>query len=310
MAKIERAQDLPEWFDLEKYSGCKSFGATEWFEQLVCRKHLLRGNPEYPDRQIVTRPIFKEITYKNEHGEVIENGALMLSDHVAMNQSEAMSQWRERIGKDIHSLRAAPLAAQLWLSDALKDPMPTVASMTIADLRDVVRHSALKVGFSKTPSLQNHIHNSDFDNLPESVKCEEIYLRRFALERSNRAAILVNLDTSNADLKLAFSAWLKEARADQQSAAKRNKPSYNRWARYGLLPYLDLRIWEMETGNEIPDRVVCRAISDVKNSDAGEENIRKTLTPLAAELMRDLSALQALAAIETSGKSKPETFQD
>ena len=122
---------------------------------------------------------------------------------------------------------------------------------------------------------------------------------------------MVDLSATDAILKEAFSSWLKSARAAEKenSATTRNKPAYDRWGRYGLLPYLDLQIWALENGTHIPDRVMSAAIS---HYDAGEANLRKTLAPLAAGLMQDLSALHALAAIEASRltPAEPETFDD
>lgn len=45
MAKINRVDDLPEWFDLKKYIGCESFGAVAWLEQLERRQELLELHP-------------------------------------------------------------------------------------------------------------------------------------------------------------------------------------------------------------------------------------------------------------------------
>jgi hypothetical protein len=121
--------------------------------------------------------------------------------------------------------------------------------------------------------------------------------------------IQVDLGASDSVLKDAFAIWLKTERGSRQvSATKRSKPLYDRWARYGLLPYLDLLIWAMETDTHIPDRVMSAAISCY---DAGEANLRKTLAPLAASLMRDLSGLRALAAVEaaTITPIDPETFK-
>ena len=99
--------------------------------------------------------------------------------------------------------------------------------------------------------------------------------------------------------------WLKEVRANQQTKAKRQKPSHTNWARYGLLPYLDLLIWAMETDTNIPDRVMSAAVSKY---DAGEANLRKTLVPLAADLMASLSTLQAMVAARVP--ADPEELKD
>lgn len=104
----------------------------------------------------------------------------------------------------------------------------------------------------------------------------------------------VDLNAPDIVVKQGFAVWLKEARAHQASAPKGKNKMYERWAGYGLLPYLDLRIWELLTGNSINRYVMVDAVEYVK----GEASFSKTVVPLAAELMRDLSGLQALAAVE------------
>lgn len=146
------------------------------------------------------------------------------------------------------------------------------------------------------------ISNQEFDSeklLEEEIKPVEInfYLPDVLPE----SVITVDLNASDAVLKESFTAWLKRARASQAAnIPKRTKPLHDRWARYGLLPYLDLLIWSIETGIHIPDRVMSAAIS---RHDAGEANLRKTIAPLAAELMRDLSELRALAAVEAAART-------
>ncbi|WP_206073443.1 DUF6387 family protein, partial [Pseudomonas viridiflava] len=70
---------------------------------------------------------------------------------------------------------------------------------------------------------------------------------------------MVNLAASDTEIKQAFAAWLTETRIHHPIKGRREKPT--NWVRYGLLPYLDLLIWEMETGTDIPDRVMAAAIS-------------------------------------------------
>lgn len=124
------------------------------------------------------------------------------------------------------------------------------------------------------------------------------------------AAVRVDLDAPDALILESFAAWLAEARAlkGQPRDKKFYRPNFGRWMRYGLLPYLDLLIWATETQNHIPDRVMSAAIGSY---DAGESNIRKTVAPLAESLMRDLSELRALAAIEVTTKrpTTPETSE-
>lgn len=301
MAKIDRVKDLPRWFDLEKYRQAETFGEKEWFEQLAYRKWLLMNNPEYPVRQTITRSIVKEITYKDENGDIVPDGALLFSGDVAIDDAEALADWRKKVGKAAAPLREFPFAIEQWDHKYIKNAQP-VTSMTIGDMHGVLVQGALTTKRNGTSSLlQDYIDTFKF----EEVSHKAIYHRPFSLESITRAAVMVNLGTTNGEIKQAFDTWLKEVRANQQSKAKRQKPSHTNWARYGLLPYLDLLIWAMETDTHIPDRVMSAAISDY---DAGEGNLRTTLAPLAVDLMSNLSGLQALAAARA--RANPETLKD
>ncbi|EPA0351946.1 DUF6387 family protein [Pseudomonas aeruginosa] len=114
------------------------------------------------------------------------------------------------------------------------------------------------------------------------------------------SAILVDLRATDFELKRHFSAWLKEKRKLQENRQSGKNKLYQKWARYRLLQYLDLKIWGDENELHIPDRVMAAAIT---RHNQGEENIRKTVAPLAKRLMSDLSELRALAA--NPEKTKP-----
>ncbi|MNE40638.1 hypothetical protein D3C80_1346720 [compost metagenome] len=117
--------------------------------------------------------------------------------------------------------------------------------------------------------------------------------------------VMIDLRASDAVLKKAFSSWLEGVRADHP-AAERPKAIYDRWARYGVLPYLDLCIWAWETETHIPDRVMSAAIS---HYDVGEANLRKTIAPLAEGLLSDLSELRAVASLEAAAQNPPSIAQ-
>lgn len=113
--------------------------------------------------------------------------------------------------------------------------------------------------------------------------------------------VMIDLRASDAALKDAFSAWLTKARSAQPQIAK-PKALYDRWADYGVLPYLDLSIWAWEVDAHIPDRVMSAAIS---RDDVGETNLRKTIKPLALGLLADLSALEEVASIDAARDNQP-----
>jgi len=299
VAKIDRVKDLPLWFDLEKYRQAETFGEKEWFEQLAYRKWLLMKNPEYPARLTIARATFENITYQDESGEIVPDVALLCTGDVAIGHAEAMADWRKWVGKPAAALRADPFAVEQWGQEYFTKAQP-VTAMTEGDLKGVLVQGALRAQKSgNSPLLQDYIDTLE----REEVKKQAVYHRPFALQPITRAAVMINLDASDGEIKRGIDAWLKGARASHPSKGRREKPS--NWVRYGLLPYLDLLIWEMETDTDIPDRVMAAAISSY---DAGEDNLRKTLVPLAARLMGDLSGLQALIALHASADSEAAEY--
>ncbi len=298
MAKIDRVEDLPEWFDLEKYRECETFGAAEWLEQVERRHDLLGLHPSYNERIA-------------QHGQehwlefALEFWALTIQEPAQMvRENPVDSPSKGKIGE--------------WMADAKNQPIRSICVMDLVwqgtrDL-DAERNGKAVKGISKRWAAINPSAISVWDSVEHASS--PLSLNYYDEEGSyyngggNEIPIVqVDLGASDAALKEAFSLWLRDARASQKTAsARRSKPLYDRWGRYGLLPYLDLRIWEMETDSHIPDRVMSAAISSY---DAGESNLRKTVAPLADSLMRDLSEIKSLVAVEAASRvlANPETFK-
>lgn len=297
MAKIDRVEDLPEWFDLEKYQGCESFGAAEWLEQLDRRRDLLTLHPDYNSR-------------------VVQDDSSAWLEFV-------LDFWRSAVLEPARAVREEPIGSPSkgkfrdWMSHASNQPIRPVVVMDLfwqAD-RD---HAAESVGLaakgiSRRWNAINGYKISDLAehaNTPLSINYYDNEGRHCGGGNTEIPIVQVDLAASDAVLKEAFSMWLKGARSTHKPVStKRTKPLYDRWMRYGLLPYVDLLIWGMETNSHIPDRVMSSAIS---RYDAGEANLRKTIAPLGANLMRDLSEIQALAAVEaaTRAQDKLESSKD
>lgn len=115
-------------------------------------------------------------------------------------------------------------------------------------------------------------------------------------EREQDAAVaIVDLATTDAVLEGEFKAWLAKARAARPpQRPTRNRPAIDRWAGYGLLPYIDLAIWSLETDTKISEAKMAAAI--YSDPCAEPDKIGDTVAPLARALMTDLSPLRALAA--------------
>lgn len=327
MAKIDRVQDLPEWFDLEKYRGCEEFGAIEWFEQLSCRQDMLFGNPDYPDQRG---------TFNGEPaGEQIK--------------ANWRRMWRAVLAQTVAELRADPLGyprrygheePELRAAEIVANPSSRpVSGVTFGWVKLEAQRALDFPGIfadwlDRDEALEsqadgwNMIHEAighDQDLLARlhgpSPITDEMLKRMTGAHRQTAPAgyygmaypnevpvtiaaphALARVDLSAPDSVLmeGFEVWLAEARAARGIDRDRrfHRPNFGNWVRYGLLPYLDLLIWSMETDTEITWDVmaaVCRP-----HAVGGGEPMRKTVGLLAGNLMRDLSELKALAALEAA----------
>ena len=123
-------------------------------------------------------------------------------------------------------------------------------------------------------------------------------LDAFSRRWNSSANVRVNLLLPDNVLLEHFKELLKDIRAVLASAGppieNKQRPNFGLWQSLGILPYLDLRLWELEAGIKIPNRVVADAI--FPRGQGGEETVRKTTTKIAKSLLAD-EHLETLAAI-------------
>lgn len=76
------------------------------------------------------------------------------------------------------------------------------------------------------------------------------------------------------------------------------RPDSASWIYFGVLPYLDLKLWAQVEGVQIPNRVFADAI--FPPGEGGEEVVRKTTSKIADQVLTAtyLQELAAIAALE------------
>lgn len=278
MAKVNRVADLPEWFDLKKYAGTEKFKAAEWVEQLEIRQNIFECMPVSAEEEIEDEVfgikwhffVSGEIKHTRETPVFLCNNPskwALFPESRPVKPFNLLEQ-REQLVNDWRAVQGGE--ASQWL---------------------VERWEA----FDKDCKWRFHRLETD----EEIQRVKQLRAPFFLTDRGDNSTeipvISVDLRAADAVLRASFEIWLKEARALSPEISKRNRPAYNDWSRYGLLPYLDLLIWSKETGRHIPHRVLSEAVS-IYNK--GESSFGKTVVPLAARLMDDLSELRALAVHE------------
>lgn len=267
MAKINRVEDLPEWFDLEKYRGVESFVAADWFRCLLIRQQILRAADVFGTG---TQFSFADLITKTKEG-----------------------------AQELAELRRTPLSrdacnAYFWLAEHYDHDLPAspVRDLSMWDLAHQFQCDRDDVSVGDAPPFaveRWHLIATD-----ELFTAPELDDQPVGDILDLGAPLLVDLRVKDSVLIGAFAAWLKNARTKRLTNCERERPDYKSWVRYGLLPYLDLLIWSKETGNDITHHVMAQAVGYCKGGDS----FRRTVPSLAEKLLRSLAELEALAAIE------------
>jgi hypothetical protein len=271
MAKIDRVEDLPDWFEIENYRGAENFGAVDWYQHLALRRYLITLQQ-----------------YQHEaHQKLRESAAATFARYVIHTRETSVDR--------------AQIPSTIANPQTLRDDKKGVAHLTFRHLQDhALNNSDLKVPRKWFADMSERGLTFEVGPTPMDKPLFLTGYPGYVIEQYGTAR--VDLDYPDAILMEGFKEWLAETRAlkGQQQAKKYHRPNFRRWARYGILPYLDLTIWAIETESHIPDRVMAAAV--LPRLDFGEGNLRKTIAPLADSLMNDLTELRALASAEATGR--------
>jgi len=286
MEKIDRVSDLPKWFNLDNYSQAQNFNSTEWLRQLEVR-HLLIG------------------LLKRKHVKPFD--PLIDGFDSLTEQLDSLTDSIRASAQKMYAAIAPKILGSTDFDVLSRMSLVGLKGVENLDTQDLWEHALNTfddpVEFFEAIKRRNHDYYSAPILSPDPVRLTAAH----STDREVYAAVKVSLDLPDAVLFEGFKAWLAETRqAAGATRSKYHRPAYGRWASYGLLPYLDLMIWAQESNMHIPDRVMSAAVS---RYDKGESSFRKTVVPLAAGLMRDLSEFRAFVAVEAQSSANPETFE-
>jgi len=276
--KIKHISELPKWFDLNNYTKVRTLSMYDWHVQLVFRKHCL----DCPNMSALAEPIaiMREKTViklaDHHHFNLWYGISCMMNiqKFVTTQENNAISSLTMRNFFNIEKfLLLERKTYQPELADHVIDIMQFFSSPShtpTSGTKFLDTSDGLNFNTSKQEWMNEPIYKSA---LPE-LKAEGL--------------INVNLDYSDDILIEQFKKWLSAIRVELDTRTKSKaikQADLNSWALYGVLPYLDLKIWERETNLSIPNRVMADAI--YLRGVGGEETVRKTTTPLVEQLLSD-----------------------
>lgn len=272
MSKIKSIGDIPKWFDIDNYRAAESFGAIDWYAQLKQRQF-----------------IFTLLDYRKDK-----------SSDLSKQAEKSFELNIEHLrGKDIRLTNIPNFFGDRSLAEHLKSEKQVIHSLTFRHLHDHAKNfDALD---QPTEKWLNRL-NSQCEETPYTKNNEvdqPLILSTYLSPKEHIATANVNLNLPDALLIKGFASWLEQVRRSRGEFTNKryHQPVLKRWAQNGLLPFIDLEIWRLETGSKLPDRIMAATL--FPRLDFGEENIRKSTRPLAQSLMNDLSELQAIAALES-----------
>jgi len=279
--KIKHVSELPNWFKLEKYEFSKELDSAGWYEQFYIRRnflrsllHCYRGNKPFPSEfQLAIQS-----SHENPHIDIFKD---------------------QRISNYCH-----PNSPLHLIKEKNTQQLLGIKSLTMREYicyKFFIRPDRLKYAedWYDTPYDEKEIYPKDAPWLDEPIN------------NSYQPEVGTLTDTIRITLALPDSLLIENFKQHLAILRKRvtgfnykhfHKSDFNNWIKFGILPYIDLMIWEHETNARIPNRIMANVLYPL--GDKGEETIRKTTNPLMNMLLteRTLHLLTAQAALEIMEK--------
>ena len=278
--RIKNKSELPEWFSLEKYDPANNLDAAGWYIQLYIRAGCLSF---LSDSQII--PGILNLIRAAPIIDVTTNNDLSFHYHSGMFYEEPII---EQSKHGVHSLTVHELY---------------MAAINMEKSKSIQAKAYFEVILGippENPRAQPLINREVIALLHEPVH----HVLRKPLDQ---ALLGVNLLLPDRELVEQFKAYLPVLREECDAELFKEKwhqPDFAEWARLGVLPYLDLIIWEKGNDAKILQWVMEEAI--FPSSEGSEDRIRKTTAPKAKELIskKTLAILRA-QAIREQGEQRP-----
>lgn len=288
--RIKHVSALPGWYSLDKYKKAESLDAAGWYEQLSVRADTLNLSE-----------------------------ALLAQS----GRREGPAWQNKGIIKALNLIRATPiidltsddLLRAVFCGGALQELISRDPLYTLGVHLTTVRSHYMterRIEKEKRSYARNFFNQFDDDNWLKPFKYKGMEWMNWPIDEIADSSRLhlnaqVNLRLPDKVLIAQFKQFLKDQRSTLQrvgiSIENKQKPDFAAWQRFGVLPYLDLRMWEREAGIKLSNRVMADAI--FATGDGGEEVVRKTTAKLANTLLTEehLETLAAVAAREIMNRN-------
>ncbi|PZP53573.1 MAG: hypothetical protein DI586_10865 [Micavibrio aeruginosavorus] len=295
---IRDTKELPDWFDLIKYQKAENLDAAAWYELFLQRWSLTFYYGYGPARVTGLGGGFEKVLEQ------------LRSDPLHLLIDDIQIMWIG--GGQLDALKCAPKMFSQFshgISPLTIRRLYQMESRLKADSRNKIRnwidcifdHSNRRfedISSSEHEWARSFIDDPIFDGLKKEGDDQR-------LDRSSDI-VEINLALPDKILIEQFTGYLQRLRKEYpetKPASTFKYPEYKKWIEYSVLPYLDLKYWEMEQNVSIPYRVMADAI--FPDGGLGEEMIRKTTKKIANQVMQKeyIDFLATIAAQEIAEKN-------
>ncbi len=280
----------PEWFRIRNYSGAKNLDLSGWFLQLQVRSIIRTEWMLEKEAQALREAVRRNPIFDWSH---VSPGTK------AMLMSCCRSSWTQR------SVRPMTVGEIFYREREY--------NVGVRDRLDALR------GSGPAEKVFSPVLDGDSEG---DVWYQPAY---WHMHGSRKAIVEVDLDTPDRELTKHFNAMIRRLRGDDprgKFTTRRMILSPAKWLKLAVLPYLDLRQWEIDNELEIGpakmahwiflrnDPVACieddGAADDADDDDdfGSADNVRKTTAGLAEWLLTPsvLSAIEDAVGRKTFGK--------
>jgi hypothetical protein len=304
MAKAGRPKKgsarLPAWFDVKKYAPVRDFSAKDWFQQLSLRRELFEaikpdGKPLwYTSKRYV--PKFLDLIMRNP----------VVTSEAAKNciSSRRQSQrWRDVAIEVIFDTIFEPEA---YVRHFANCDVPSLYHAFEEGLKKLAAGAKIPV---PTVKLEEPFGIETPANLSEQAMNSVDRFLMSSVDDRHNFILSVNMSAPNEILIGEFEDLLKTHRkafGEAPSPIDKSR-DFADWFKCGILPYLDLKLWELVKGESFHWATFGETLTGITRMRYGSESAHIKAVKACEQLLmneRTLRLLRSQAGREEAGYLK------
>jgi hypothetical protein len=290
MGKLGRQSENPSWFDLEKYSFTDNLECWKW-ARLLNHRHRIKSLLESRDRKSNTEGNIWDMEIENEFRLLVDNLEICSSGEgfeVEAPQPDGAVHFPTRRVSAVEALTVGG-AGFLW-----------------GAVRESEFVAPFELNFLEDRDPPTFYEARDFWSLSKK-SVNDLFLQVGEMEEPwyEGCSVYLSIDIAASEARLMeeFQAFIRDEKRklnlSSMSSRKFGRAERKRWHQNRVLPYLDLILWFGFKRVPITQQEIGVLLFPDELNVALSERIRKTLKPLADEVMSD-QFLYALSHHETN----------